>query len=150
MGSCRDHVKSVNRDGGASLAEFAVVAPILILLLFGIIEFSWLFATNLDVRQGAREAVRIAATDRLANPATPGMDICNGMRLANRPTTIVSITRAGDSIGDAITVTVDAEAETITGLLDWVIPAGTRLTSTVNLRQEQTPTWAQITNVACP
>ena len=134
---------------GASLVEFAVIAPLLFLLVFGIIEFAWLFASNLDVRQGAREAVRVAATDRLANPATPGVDICNGLNLTHRPTTLVSITRAGNNVGDAITVTVDAEAETITGLLDWVIPAGTRLTSTVNLRQEQTPTWAQITNVAC-
>lgn len=135
---------------GASLVEFAIVAPILILLLFGIIEFAWLFASNLDVRQGAREAVRVAATDRLAHPASPEIDICNGLNLANRPTTMVSITRAGNNIGDAITVTVDAEADTITGLLDWTIPAGTRLLSTVNLRQEQAPTWAQITNVACP
>ncbi|HKZ19154.1 MAG TPA: TadE/TadG family type IV pilus assembly protein [Acidimicrobiia bacterium] len=137
-------------DRGANLVEFAVIAPLLFLLLFGIIEFAWLFASNLDVRQGAREAVRVAATDRLPNPGTPEVDICNGLNLTHRPTTLVSITRAGDNVGDAITVTVDAEAETITGLLDWVIPAGTRLTSTVNLRQEQTPTWAQITNVACP
>ena len=137
-------------DRGANLVEFAVIAPLLFLLLFGIIEFAWLFASNLDVRQGAREAVRVAATDRLPNPATPEIDICNGLNLVHRPTTLVSITRAGNSVGDAITVTVDAEAETITGLLDWAIPAGTRLASTVNLRQEQTPTWAQITNVACP
>jgi Flp pilus assembly protein TadG len=122
----------------------------LFLLVFGIVEFAWLFASNLDVRQGAREAVRVAATDRLANPTTPEVDICNGLGLTNRPTTIVSITRAGNGVGDAITVTVDAEADTITGLLDWAVPAGTRLLSTVNLRQEQVPTWSQITNVPCP
>ncbi|HJU81358.1 MAG TPA: TadE/TadG family type IV pilus assembly protein [Acidimicrobiia bacterium] len=137
-------------DRGANLVEFAVIAPLLFLLLFGIIEFAWLFASNLDVRQGAREAVRIAATDRLPNPGTPEVDICDGLNLTHRPTTLVSITRAGDNVGDAITVSIDAEAETITGLLDWAIPAGMRLASTVNLRQEQTPSWAQITNVACP
>lgn len=142
--------KRGNCTKGASLVEFALIAPLLFLLVFGIIEFAWLFASNLDVRQGAREAVRVAATDRLPNPGTPEIDICNGLRLTNRPTTVVSITRAGDSVGDAITVTVDAEAETITGLLDWAIPAGTRLLSTVNLRQEQAPTWSQITSVACP
>ena len=137
-------------DRGANLVEFAVIAPLLFLLLFGIIEFAWLFASNLDVRQGAREAVRIAATDRLPNAGTPEVDICDGLNLTHRPTTLVSITRAGDNVGDAITVSIDAEAETITGLLDWAIPAGMRLASTVNLRQEQTPSWAQITNVACP
>lgn len=137
-------------DRGANLVEFALIAPLLFLLLFGIIEFAWLFASNLDVRQGAREAVRVAATDRLPNPGTPEIDICDGLNLVDRPSTLVSITRAGNNVGDAITVTVDAEAETITGLLDWAVPAGTRLASTVNLRQEQTPTWTPITSVPCP
>jgi Flp pilus assembly protein TadG len=139
-----------SRENGANLVEFAILAPFLLLLLFGIIEFTWLFATNLDVRHGAREAVRLATTDDLLNPASPQIDICDGMNLANRPTTEVSITRSGDDIGDSITVTVDAAADTITGLLDWAIPAGARLTSTVALRQEQPPTWTPVTSVNCP
>jgi Flp pilus assembly protein TadG len=137
-------------DRGASLLEFAILAPFLILLLFGIIEFSWLFATNLDVRHGAREAARQAATDDLSNPASPEIDICSMMDLANRTSTEVSISRSGIAIGQSITVTVDAAAETITGLLDWVIPSGTRLTSTVTLRLEQPPTWTPVGPVNCP
>ena len=39
-------------DKGANLVEFAMIAPFLILLLFGIMEFAWVFATNLDVKGG--------------------------------------------------------------------------------------------------
>ena len=81
-----------SRENGANLVEFAILAPFLLLLLFGIIEFTWLFATNLDVRHGAREAVRLATTDDLLNPGSPQIDICDGMNLANRPTTAVSTT----------------------------------------------------------
>jgi Flp pilus assembly protein TadG len=137
-------------DRGASLLEFAILAPFLIMLLFGIIEFSWLFATNLDVRHGAREAARQAATNDLSNPGSPEIDICSRMVLANRTSTEVSISRSGNAIGQSITVTVDAAAETITGLLDWVIPSGTRLTSTVTLRLEQPPTWTPVSAVNCP
>jgi Flp pilus assembly protein TadG len=122
----------------------------LILLLFGIIEFAWLFTTNLDVRQGAREAARQAATNDLQNPASPQIDICNLMSLANRTSTNVSIGRSGTTIGSGVTVTADAAAETITGLLDWAIPSSARLTSTVTLRLEQAPTWSPVTAVSCP
>ena len=135
---------------GASLVEFAIMMPFLILLLFGMIEFAWLFATNLDVRHGAREAARQAATDDLSNPATPQIDICNLLDLANRTSTKVSISRSGTTIGAGITVTADAEAETLTGLLDWLVPSSARLTSTVTLRLEQAPSWTPVSAVSCP
>ena len=124
--------------------------PFLILLLFGIIEFAWLFASNLDVRHGAREAARQGATNDFLSPATPAADICGWLDLTKRASTEVSVSRSGNVIGDGITVSVDAEADTLTGLLDWAIPSGTRLTSTVTLRLEQVPSWTPIASVNCP
>jgi Flp pilus assembly protein TadG len=137
-------------ERGATLVEFAILAPFLILLLFGIIEFAWLFSVNLDVRHGAREGGRLAATDDFANPGSPATDICARMDLADRPSTEISISRTGSNIGDDITVTVDTPASTLTGILDWVIPSGTRLTSIITVRQEQPPSWSQISAVPCP
>lgn len=134
------------QEEGATLVEFALVLPLLVLLLFGIMEFGWLFARNLDVRHGAREGARLAAVDEL----TGVNDICSRMDTANSAETLVSATRDGDSIGNDIEVTVDAPASTITGFLDWAIPAGTRLDSTVTIRVEQTATWAEFTAVPCP
>ena len=48
---------------GANLVEFALIAPFIFVLLFGIVEFAWVFATNPDVKQGAREAARITAVN---------------------------------------------------------------------------------------
>ncbi|HKX75316.1 MAG TPA: TadE/TadG family type IV pilus assembly protein [Acidimicrobiia bacterium] len=137
------------REDGANLVEFAILAPFLILLLFGIIEFGWLFSVNLDVRHGAREGARLAATDDFPNPGSPAGDVCDRMDLADRPSTLITISRSGANIGDDITVTVDTPATTLTGILDWAIPAGTRLQSTVTVRMEQAPSWSQVSDVAC-
>ena len=51
-------------ERGASLVEFALTAPFLILLLLGIIEFGWAFNQNLDVRHGARETARLVDVNR--------------------------------------------------------------------------------------
>jgi Flp pilus assembly protein TadG len=45
------------------MVEFAVVAPLLFLLLFGIIDFGWAFSQNLDVKHAAREGARLAAVN---------------------------------------------------------------------------------------
>lgn len=52
VGGCQD---------GASAVEFAIVSPLLFMLLFGIIQFSILFAQDLAISNGARAGARAAA-----------------------------------------------------------------------------------------
>jgi hypothetical protein len=44
---------------GQALLEFALVLPILLLLVFGIIEFGLIFFDNLVITQAAREGARV-------------------------------------------------------------------------------------------
>lgn len=46
------------RDDGATAVEFALVTPVLLLLVFGIIEYGLWFSDSLSTRQGVREAAR--------------------------------------------------------------------------------------------
>ena len=48
-------------DNGAATVEFALVAPVLIVLLFGIIEFGTVFKDVLSLNQAAREGARAGA-----------------------------------------------------------------------------------------
>jgi Flp pilus assembly protein TadG len=48
-------------DAGASALEFALVAPVLLLLVLGLIEFGFMFQVQLALTHGAREGARIAA-----------------------------------------------------------------------------------------
>jgi Flp pilus assembly protein TadG len=50
-------------DDGASAVEFALVLPILILLLFGIISFGTLFAQQLALNNGVRQGARLAVVE---------------------------------------------------------------------------------------
>ena len=138
------------RERGANLVEFAILAPLLIMLLFGIIEFAWIFAQNLDVRHGAREGARLAAVNFPAGVNNGGArtagnltalinETCGRMDLATGAS--VEVDSPG-AVGDAAVVTVESAADTLTGLMDWVIPSSLTLSSTVEIRIEQPARWA--------
>ena len=55
------------RDAGASAVEMAIVLPVLVLLVFGIIDFGRMLTAEIQISQAAREGVRMAA---LGVPAT--------------------------------------------------------------------------------
>jgi hypothetical protein len=46
---------------GQNLVEFALVAPLLFLFIFGIIEFGWAFYVYSELTNAAREGARFAA-----------------------------------------------------------------------------------------
>ena len=48
------------RARASAAVEFAVVFPVLILILFGIIEFGWMFGVRLTMSNAAREGCRVA------------------------------------------------------------------------------------------
>jgi hypothetical protein len=53
------------RDRGQSLAEFALVAPIFLLLVFAVIQFGLIMAAQNGLVDGVRSAARRAATYRI-------------------------------------------------------------------------------------
>ena len=50
-----------DKEQGQALVEFALILPILLLLLFGIVEFGRIYSASLIVKQGAREGARVAS-----------------------------------------------------------------------------------------
>ncbi|MDP2313337.1 MAG: TadE/TadG family type IV pilus assembly protein [Pseudomonadota bacterium] len=65
-------MRSHPRRGGAAL-EFALVLPILLVLVVGIIEYGWLFLQQSNVLSAVREGTRLGvtyATDDSPDPPT--------------------------------------------------------------------------------
>jgi Flp pilus assembly protein TadG len=151
------HRRRGRKDGGAALVEFAIIMPILFLLVFGIIEFGWGFFQKLDVRHGAREGSRLAAvnykTTASPTPADQTTQIINELcdRMDSGSGTTVAMTLiSGGAIGGEFTVTVSKPLQQLTGFLGTILN-GKTLTSTVDSRLEQTATWASTTSPqSCP
>jgi len=48
------------KEDGQSVVEFALVLPILLMVVLGIMEFGWLFYGNIVMTSAAREGARVA------------------------------------------------------------------------------------------
>ena len=53
--------RAVRRDEGAALVEFALVAPVFLLVIFGILEFGLAFKDYLTVTNTSRSSARVAS-----------------------------------------------------------------------------------------
>lgn len=70
-------------DRGASALEFAIVVPILLTLLLGMIEFGFVFQAQLALTHAAREGARLASVNKFdsstvasrAYPLTAGLSV---------------------------------------------------------------------------
>ncbi|MGQ0848910.1 MAG: TadE/TadG family type IV pilus assembly protein [Actinomycetota bacterium] len=138
-------------ERGANLVEFAILAPLLILLLFGIIEFGWLFGQYNDVRHGAREGARFAAVDAGDTNAVRD-SICTAMEglSAGMSSIVIDLTDSA-TVGTQSTVTVTATITSLSGLplITTFLPS--QLSSTVTFRLEQPSSqWGGATGLACP
>lgn len=59
------------RDAGAAAVEFALVLPVLLLILFGIIDYGLYFGNALDTRSGVATATRQAVVNNFDTTCTP-------------------------------------------------------------------------------
>lgn len=57
-------VRGRTLDRGAAAVEFALVVPLLLLLVMGILDYGRFFFDSVSLRQGAREAARQAVVQR--------------------------------------------------------------------------------------
>jgi Flp pilus assembly protein TadG len=62
------------RARGAAVVEFAVVLPLLLTILFGIIEYGWVFMVRQTLQTAAREGCRIAVLQTTTTPYTSVLD----------------------------------------------------------------------------
>lgn len=128
-------------ESGASLVEFALVVPLLLALVFGIIEASWAFAQQNDVRHGAREGARVAAVN-IGGTNTVGQTVCDRMDVVN-PSEGITVTLIPDAgsmpappePGAIATIRVEANLQTLTGFFPGLF--GGTVSSEVEFRTEQ-------------
>lgn len=101
--------KILSGERGASAVEFAIILPILIMLIFGIIQFGIAFNKYIAVTHAVREGVRLAAVGLYEDP---DFDFEQAVRNSAPTIEIDTITvenPEGLEIGNPVVVTVTVE-----------------------------------------
>ncbi len=123
---------TIRQKEGQALVEFALVIPILIVIILAITEFGRLWMTMNVLTGAAREGVRVAAVNELgttfANNAAQNVMTAAGM-------TGTTVTVSGPNAANEMTVTVQMDYTVLTGT---IVPG---LSGTFQLTRSATMRW---------
>lgn len=140
---------------GQSLVEFALVFPVFLLLLCGIVDVSNVFYTEMSVQNALRQAARYAITgNHLPDPNNPGQNLSRvnsiiataqqaapGINFSN--INISSVAGGAGSAGgpgDTVTVSMSSGVKMLTPVIAPLFPNGTyNYTVSVTFRNEPFP-----------
>lgn len=106
-------IMMIKEQKGASAVEFAILLPVLILILFGTVEFGLLLYNQQVITNASREGARtgiVAQTPRVSDTEieTVVLNYC-GTNLVTFGASVspsVNVSRGGSMFGDDLTVTV--------------------------------------------
>lgn len=96
MNAIREFRSRRRGESGAAAVEFALVLPVLLLLLFGIIEFGRLMTTYSTVRLASRESARYGSAVGQSSSGVPRYADCSGIRAAAKDVAVLPGLTDGD------------------------------------------------------
>jgi Flp pilus assembly protein TadG len=118
------------KERGAALVELAVALPLLLIILFGIIEAGFAINAQITVRHAASEAARLGA---VAEPITPA---CDQLDLTNRLISPgIAVTATGSVGSGQIIATASGDYDPVTGFFPFF--NGITISQTATARMEQ-------------
>jgi len=125
------------RARGAAVVEFAVVLPLLLVILFGIIEYGWVFLVRQTLTSAAREGCRVA----ILQSATDDQ-VGDRVRAAMAPTGLTEgvwnmQTSDISAAVQSVTVSVPVDSISLTG--GFFGTRGYDLTGACSMRKEGAP-----------
>jgi Flp pilus assembly protein TadG len=124
------HSRTITRDeSGQTMAEFAIVLPVLCVLLFGIIQLGIVFNNYVTLTDAVRAGARTAAVSRSDGDPTGATTSAVRSSAAD-----LNQTNLGVSVSSAWTagtpVTVTATYPYSINLLGWVVASGNLISKT--------------------
>ncbi len=131
---------------GATVVEFAIVLPLLVSLLFGIVEFASAYSQKVDIRHGAQEAGRLVAVNYdplnqapAAQTATIVGAACARMDDGTTAEIDLALELTGeDDVGDIAIVRVRRDYQAMTPFVE----ISTTLETDIDVRLERPATWS--------
>ena len=125
-------IRIIKNEKGASAVEFALILPILVMLVFGIFQFGIAYNNYITITHAAREGARRAAVD-LTNPLLEQIIKERAYPIPEDDIIISITTPDGTDIGDPVVVEITYNMTVEIPLVgSWDIP----LTSKAVMRLE--------------
>ena len=131
------------RDEGASLVEFAMLMPFLLLLVLGIVELGFFLGEWNEIKHGAHQGARLAAVDdaNLLN------NTCDAIGLHGSGSVDIDFELlGGTSIGETGNVTVTATISSLSGLQLVEVFLPSTISADAEFRLEQPANWTNVSD----
>lgn len=129
---CRKH------RHGAAAVEFAVVAPVLFLLVFGMIEFGRMVMVQQVLTNASREGARIAVLDgaTTSDVTSAVQSYLAGASISGATVTVTPNPPSSAGYGEPVTVSVSVGFNQVSWLPAPMFLGGRQLTATSVMRRE--------------
>lgn len=129
---CRKHRKA------AAAVEFAVVAPVLFLLIFGMIEFGRMVMVQQVLTNASREGARIAVLDgaTASDVTTAVQNYLAGASVSGATVTVTPNPPSSAGYGEPVTVSVSVGFDQVSWLPAPMFLGGRQLTASSVMRRE--------------
>lgn len=118
--------------------EFAIVAPVFFLLIFGMIEFGRMVMVQQVITNGSREGARLAVLDgaTTAEVTTAVDDYLQSAAVSSAAVTISPDPPSSAGYGDPVTITVSVPFDQVSWLPSPMFIGGSTLSATTVMRRE--------------
>ncbi|HEX5369268.1 MAG TPA: TadE/TadG family type IV pilus assembly protein [Dehalococcoidia bacterium] len=130
------------KERGQALLEFAIVMPIFLVLLMGIVDFGLGLRAWISITNSAREGARIASVHATCDSIINRVEDSSGGLVTSSSQVTIDPSDCDFTSGDPVTVTVEYTYNLVTplggmlGLLGGGIPSSIHISSTSNMRVE--------------
>ncbi len=104
--------RSTRSERGAALVEFAVVVPLFLVMIFGIMEAGWMFSQQVEMTNATREGARLAVVD-FGTGEEVITETCSRANLSGAGTTFTVTINA-----ESVTVDASKTYTSLTGFID--------------------------------
>jgi Flp pilus assembly protein TadG len=140
---------------GQTMLEFAIVAPLFLFLIFGVIDYGRLFFVEISVQDAIQEAARFASTgDHLPDPNNPGGTLSRvdsiiqtaqsaafGASISNiQISSVQGGQGSAGGLGDVVTISLTTNLQLLTPIVAQFFPNGVyTFTSSATIKNEPFP-----------
>ena len=132
--------RQINKnESGVSLIEFALVLPILLLILLGIIQFGFIFNGQITLTSSAREGARLAVVGADDNDVKDRVEDTAIALLLNVDRNDIDINREVGGDDGTLSVTVPGSVDIIVPILDLIVGNSMSLSAESVMRVELKP-----------